>query len=55
MKEKYPWSEQDVVRRNMPDREIIDKYVNLEKNLVSQIKKRSRLRTCYINIKILLG
>ena len=35
MKEKYPWLEQDDERRNMSDREILDKYVDLEKSCLS--------------------
>ena len=31
MKEKCPWLEQDDERRNMSDREILDKYIDLEK------------------------
>ena len=34
MKEKYPWLEQDNERRNMSDREILDKYVHLEKSWI---------------------
>ena len=29
MNEKYPWLEQDDERRNMSDREILDKYIDL--------------------------
>ena len=35
MKEKYPWLKQDNERRNMSDREILDKYVDLEKCYLS--------------------
>ena len=33
MKEKYPWLEPDNERRNMSDREILDRYIDLD-NLV---------------------
>ena len=32
MKEKYPWLEQDDERRNLSDREIFDKNIDLEKS-----------------------
>ena len=32
MKEKYPWLEPDDKRRNMSDREILDKYVDLDQS-----------------------
>ena len=35
MKEKYPWLQTDNKRRNMSDREILDKYVDLEKSCLS--------------------
>ena len=31
-KENYPWLEQDVERRNMSDREILDKYLDFNKS-----------------------
>ena len=30
-KEKYPWFEPDNERRNMSNREILDKYVDIDK------------------------
>ena len=51
MKEKYPWLEQDNERRNMSDREIYDKYVDLEKSFLSDSEKKKSW-TCYINIKM---
>ena len=36
----------------MSDREILDKYVDLEKNLVCQIQKRNNLWIYYINIRM---
>ena len=42
------WLEQDDERRNMSDREILDKYVDLQ-NLICQIKKRNKSWICYIN------
>ena len=51
MKEKYPWLEQDDERRNMSDRETLDKHVDSEKS-VCQIQKKSKLMTYYINIKM---
>ena len=31
-KDKYPWLEQGVERGNMSDREVLDKYVDLDKS-----------------------
>ena len=30
-KEKYPWLEQDDERKNMTDKDILDKYIDLDK------------------------
>ena len=40
MKEKYPWLEQDDERRNISDKEILDKYVDLEKYFLSGSEKK---------------
>ena len=32
MQEKYPWLEQDDERKNMSDREILEKYIDLDKS-----------------------
>ena len=32
MKDKYPWLDQGDKWRNMSDKEILDKYVDLEKS-----------------------
>ena len=53
-KDKYPWLEVGDERRNMSDREILDKYVNLDIH-VCQIKKRNKSWICYINIKMHLA
>ena len=45
MKEKYPWLEQDDERRNMSDREILDKCVDLEKSC--HIQKRNVINMLY--------
>ena len=38
-KDKYPWLEPGDERRNMSDREIIDKYVDLDKSCLSDSEK----------------
>ena len=40
MKDKYPWLEQDNEKRNMSDREILDKYVDLEKSCLSDSEEK---------------
>ena len=39
-KDKYPWLEWDDERRNMSDREILDKHVDLEKSCLSDSEKK---------------
>ena len=39
MNEKYPWLEQDDERRNMSDREIFDKYADLDNSCLSDSEK----------------
>ena len=40
MMEKYPWLQQADERRNMSDREILDKYIDLEKSCLSDSEKK---------------
>ena len=40
-KDMYPWLELGNVRRNMSDREILDKYVDLEKSCLSDSERIS--------------
>ena len=40
MKEKYPWLEQNNERRNMSDRELLDKYIDLAKSCLSDSEKK---------------
>ena len=49
-KEKYPWLEKDNKRRNMTDREILDKCIDLDKSCLLETEKR--YWTCYINMKM---
>ena len=46
-KEKYPWLEQDDEWRNMSDREILDKYVGLEKSCLSDLEKKQVMDMLY--------
>ena len=39
-KDKYPWLDQGNERRNMSDKEILDKYVDLEKSCLSDSEKK---------------
>ena len=47
IKDKYPWLDQDDERRNMPVREILDKYADLEKSCLSNLEKRQAMETLY--------
>ena len=40
MKDKYPWLDQGNERRNMSDKEILDKYVDLERSCLSDSEKK---------------
>ena len=47
MKEKYRWLEPDNVRRNMSDKEIVDKYVDLNKSCLMDFKKKQVMGMLY--------
>ena len=47
MKEKYPWLEPDDERRNMSDREILDKYVDLDKSCLIDSEKKHDMDMLY--------
>ena len=40
MREQYSWLEQDDERRNMSDRAILDKYIDLDKSCLSDSEKK---------------
>ena len=48
--EKYPWLDKTDERKYMTDREILEKYINLD-NICLTEEERKKLWTCYINIK----
>ena len=41
MKDKYPWLDQGDKRRNMSDKEILDKYIDLGKSCLSDSEKET--------------
>ena len=45
--DQYPWLNKDDERRNMPDKEIIEKYVDLEKSCVSESEKKEVMDMLY--------
>ena len=47
MNEKYPWLEPDNERRNMSDREILDKYVDLNKSSLLDSEKKQDMDMLY--------
>ena len=46
-KEKYPWLEPDIERQNMSDREILDKYEDLDKSCLSDTEKKQVMDMLY--------
>ena len=46
-KEKYPWLEKDNERRKMTDREILDKYIDLDKSCLSDTEKKEVMDMLY--------
>ena len=46
-KDKYPWLDQGNERRNMSDKEILDKYVDLEKSCLSDSEKKQVMDMLY--------
>ena len=46
-KEKYPWLDEDDERRDMTDREILDKYIDLYKSCLADIEKREVMDMLY--------
>ena len=46
-KEKYPWLEPDAKRRNILDREILDKYVYLDKSCLIDLEKKQVMDMLY--------
>ena len=49
-KEKYPWLDPSDERKYMTYRQILEKYIDLEKTCLTNKGKR-KLWICYINIK----
>ena len=47
MKEKYPWLEQDNKRRNILDREILEKYIDLDKYCLLDTEKKQVMYMLY--------
>ena len=47
MKEKYPWLEPDDERRNMSDREILDKCIDLYKSCLIDWEKKHFMEMLY--------
>ena len=46
-KDKYPWLDQGDKRRNISDREILDKYVDLEKSCLTDSEKKQFMGMLY--------
>ena len=48
MKDKYPWLDQGDERRNMSDKEILDKYVDLENSCLADCEKKQVMDMLYL-------
>ena len=46
-KDEYPWIDQGDKRRNMSDKEILDKYVDIEKSCLSDSEKKQVMDILY--------
>ena len=53
-KERYPWLDDADERKYMTDKEILDKYIDLEDSCLNE-KKENKLWKCYTNIKTFLA
>ena len=45
--DKYPWLDQDDERRHMTDKEILDKYIDLDQSCLSKEEKREVMNMLY--------
>ena len=45
--DKYPWLDQDSERRCMTDKEILDKYIDLDKSCLNKEEKREVMDMLY--------
>ena len=45
--DKYPWSDKESERRNMSDKEILEKYIDLEKLCLSESEKKEVMDMLY--------
>ena len=46
-KENYPWLDDTDERKYMTDKEILDKYINLEDSCLNDIEKRQVMEMLY--------
>ena len=47
LKDKYPWLDQDNARRHMMDREILDKYIDLDQSCLIKEEKKEVMGMLY--------
>ena len=47
MQEKYPWLDPNDERNHMSDREILDKYVDLDKSCLTAVEKKQAMDILY--------
>ena len=47
LEDKCPWLDQDDERRHMTDKEILDKYINLDQSCLSKEEKKEVMDMLY--------
>ena len=47
MQEKYPWLDPYDERKNMPDREILETYIDVDKSCLTDIEKKQVIAMLY--------
>ena len=47
LEDKYPWLDQDSERRHLTDKEILDRYIDLDKSCLNKEEKRGVMDTSY--------
>ena len=50
--DKYPWVDDSSERKYMTDREILDKYINLDNSVLTRREKKEVKRTNFMNTKM---
>ena len=60
IKDKYPWLDKDDERRNMSEKDILEKYIDLEKSCLSESERKEVIDILYkykdtVNLRGVIG